>query len=131
VPALDTNALVRYLVADDKKQFQLAQTVIDTATEDDPLFLPLSVVVELEWVLRSRYDFNKETLIRTFNQLLSLKELAIQDEQTLEIAVSLYTDHNTGFADCLHTACTHYYEYSPLVTFDRKAARLPDATLLA
>jgi len=130
VAALDTNVLVRYLVADDKKQFQLAQRFIDSATEEDPLFLPLSVIVELEWVLRSLYDFQKETLIQTFNQLLRLKEMDIQDEQILEIAVSLYTEHNTDFADCLHVAWAHSYEYHPLFTFDRKAARLPDAVQL-
>lgn len=128
--ALDTNVLVRYLVADDRKQFQSAKTLIETAVEEVPLFLSLSVVIELEWVLRSLYGFDKEALLTTFNQLLETQELVFQDEDIVEIAVSLYTENNCDFADCLHVASAHGYEYTPMVTFDRKAARLNGAELL-
>ena len=131
MPALDTNVLVRYLVADDKKQFQSARTLIESADEEAPLFLPLSVVVELEWVLRSLYSFDKSTLITTFNQLLGTRELVFQDEDIVEIAMSFYTENNTDFADCLHIATAHVYGYTPMITFDRKAAKVAGAGLLA
>ena len=130
MPALDTNVLVRYLVADDKKQFQSAQVLIESADEEDPLFLSLSVVVELEWVLRSLYSFDKATLITTFNQLLGTRELVFQDEDVVEVAMSLYTDNNSDFADCLHIATAYIYDYAPMNTFDRKAARVSGAELL-
>lgn len=129
--ALDTNVLVRYLVADDKKQFQSARILIESADEEAPLFLPLSVLVELEWVLRSLYEFDKPTLITAFNQLLDSRELVFQDEDIVEIAVSLYTENNTDFSDCLHIATAYVYEYTPMITFDRKAARVAGAELLA
>lgn len=128
--ALDTNVLVRYLVADDKKQFQSAKTLIKTANDEAPLFLSLSVIVELEWVLRSLYDFDKSTLITTFNQLLDTRELIFQEEHIVEVAVSLYTENNTEFSDCLHIASSLVYEHTPMLTFDRKAARVGDAELL-
>ena len=93
--------------------------------------LSLSVVVELEWVLRSLYSFDKTTLIRTFNQLLGTRELVFQDEDVVEVAMSLYTENNTDFADCLHIATAHVYDYAPMNTFDRKAARVSGAQLLA
>lgn len=130
MPALDTNVLVRYLVADDKKQFQSAKTLIETANDEAPLFLSLSVIVELEWVLRSLYDFDKSTLILTFNQLLDTRELIFQEEHIVEIAVSLYTENNTEFSDCLHIASALVYEQAPMITFDRKAARVGGAELL-
>ena len=128
--ALDTNVLVRYLVADDKKQFQSAKKLIESADEDAPLFLSLSVLVEIEWVLRSLYEFDKPTLITTFNQLLDTRELVFQDEDIVEIAISLYTENNTDFSDCLHIASAHVYEYAPMITFDRKAASVIGAELL-
>ena len=131
MPALDTNVLVRYLVADDKKQFQSAKILIESASEEAPLFLSLSVVVELEWVLRSLYSFSKAKLITTFNQLLGTRELVFQDEDVVEVAMSLYTENNTDFADCLHIATAHVYDYAPMNTFDRKAARVSGAQLLA
>lgn len=130
MPALDANILVRYLVADDTKQFQSAMTLIESADEEAPLFLPLSVVVELEWVLRSLYSFDKTTLITTFNQLLGTQELVFQDEDIVEVALSLYTENNTDFADCLHIATAHCNDYTPMITFDRKAARVSGAELL-
>ena len=130
MPALDANILVRYLVADDTKQFQSAMTLIESADEEAPLFLPLSVVIELEWVLRSLYSFDKTTLITTFNQLLGTQELVFQDEDIVEVALSLYTENNTDFADCLHIATAHVNDYTPMITFDRKAARVSGAELL-
>lgn len=128
--ALDTNTLVRYLVADDKNQFQSAKKLIESADEEAPLFLSLSVLVEVEWVLRSLYEFDKPTLITTFNQLLDTRELVFQDEDIVEIAVSLYAENNTDFSDCLHIASAHVYEYTPMITFDRNAARVVGAELL-
>ncbi len=130
MPALDTNILVRYLVADDTKQFQSAMTLIESADEEAPLFLPLSVVIELEWVLRSLYSFDKTTLITTFNQLLGTRELVFQDEDIVEVAISLYTENNTDFADCLHIATAHVHDYTPMMTFDRKAARVSGTELV-
>ena len=131
MPALDTNILVRYLVADDKKQFQSAKALIESADEEAPLFLSLSVLVELEWVLGSLYAFDKSDLLTTFNQLLDTRELVFQDEDVVEITVSLYTENNTDFADCLHLATAHVYDYTPMITFDRKAVRVTGTELLA
>lgn len=66
MPALDTNVLVKYLVADDKKQFESAKAFIEDATLTEPLFDPLSVTVELEWAPRSLYDVYKEIMLTVF-----------------------------------------------------------------
>jgi len=130
MPALDTNVLVRYLVSVDKKQFQAAKDFIDGSAPDVSLFVPISVVVELEWVLRSLYDQSKEAILHLFSELLETRELEFQEEASLEVALSLYSDNNTDFADCLHTASAFSHEHAPLMTFDRKASRLIDAELL-
>ena len=122
--------IVRYLVADDKVQFEIAKTYIDDATQDDPLFIPLSVAVELEWVLRTVYELEKLPLITIFNQLLESREIEFQDEPSVEVSLSLYSDSSADFADCLHSASAYAYDRAPLVTFDRKAARLPESVLL-
>ncbi|MGI9286331.1 MAG: PIN domain-containing protein [Pseudomonadales bacterium] len=130
MPALDTNVLVRYLVADDNKQFQTAKSFIESAIVNDSLFVPLSVSIELEWVLRARYGLDKAEVLHTFNQLLESREIQFQEETPLEVALSLYSDNNTDFADCLHIANAYSNDKLPLVTFDRKVARVPEAELL-
>ena len=122
--------IVRYLVADDRVQFELAKAYIDDATQDDPLFIPLSVTVELEWVLRTVYGLEKLPVITIFNQLLESREIEFQDEPSIEVSLSSYSESNADFSDCLHSASAYANDRTPLVTFDRKAARLPESVLL-
>lgn len=130
MPTLDTNVLVRYLIADDRKQFEVAKALIELATDEKMLYIPISVSVELEWVLRSRYNLDKETVLTTFFQLLESREIQFQQESSVEIALSLYADYNVDFADCFHTAIAYSNNVGPLLTFDRKASRLPGAAIL-
>ena len=51
--AVDTNVLVRALVRDDAAQSAKAEEVLAR----DEVFVPVTVMLELEWVLRSRYGF--------------------------------------------------------------------------
>ncbi len=130
MPALDTNVLVRYLVADDRQQFETAKAFIEDATLTEPLFVPVSVSIELEWVLRSLYELDKTMILTVFNRLLESREIEFQEESSIEITLSLYADNNTDFADCLHIASAHSRNRTPLITFDRKASRVSGARLL-
>ncbi len=130
MPTLDTNVLVRFLVADDRNQFEIAKAYINDVAPDDPLFIPYSVSLELEWVLRTVYELDKPTVITIFNQLLEAREIEFQEESSIEVSLCLYSDNNTDFADCLHNASACANDRTPLMTFDRKAARLPESVLL-
>ena len=66
-----------------------------------------TVMPELEWVLRSRYRFDKATVLQAFNALLETQELEFQTEAALERALHLYRQGAAEFADCLHAGlCT-------------------------
>lgn len=47
--AIDTNVVVRYLVADDTEQFERAAALI----EGRPVFVCTTVILKVEWVLRA------------------------------------------------------------------------------
>ncbi len=130
MPTLDTNVLVRYLVADDRNQFQIAEAFIEEAVHQEALFIPLSVSVELEWILRTLYELDKPTILTTFSRLLESHEIEFHEESSIEISLSLYADNNADFADCLHIASAFTNERTPLMTFDRKPSRIVDAQLL-
>lgn len=66
-------------------QLEAVEALFETATEE-PLFVPVTVVLELEWVLRSRYGFDKEAILRAMNGLLEVRELEFQFEPALERA---------------------------------------------
>ena len=56
--ALDTNVLVRYLVADDAGQAEAAQALLAGLTAERPGFVCREVAVELVWVLERAYRFS-------------------------------------------------------------------------
>jgi len=128
---LDTNVLVRWMLDDDPRQAARVQRLFDEVREEQsPLFIPSIVMLELEWVLRSRYALDKSTVLGAFNALLETQELEFQDEPALERALSLYRQSSADFADCLHAGQCGSAGRSPMITFDEAAARLPSVELL-
>ena len=125
MPTLDTNVLIRYLVKDDPQQNLDASRFISQFVDSEAsLFLPNSVVLETEWVLRSVYKFPKESVTEFFIGLLEAREMSFQDEASIERAIYLHREHNADFADCLHVATAISYDQLPLVTFDKQAMRI-------
>ena len=90
------------------------------------LFVPVTVLLELEWVLRSRYGCGKDAVIGTVASLLSAAELRFESEQALEVALQMYRDGAADFAGCLHlhVALAAQAAELPLWTFDRRAAAI-------
>lgn len=129
--ALDTNILVRFLVRDDLAQLQAAKDLIRRAVRaGQALFVPVTVTVELEWVLRSNFGFEKADILRTVSQLLSSIELLFESESAIELALLHYQKGTADFSDCLHAGLTAAAGERPLWTFDRAAAKVPGAQLL-
>lgn len=129
--SLDTNVLVRWLVKDDPRQQIQARSLIRSAVErGELLFVPVTVVLELEWVLRSRYEMSKPVIIQALVSLLETRELAFQFEAAIERAIEHFRRGSADFADCLHFGLSGAEGELPLMTFDRKASRLEGANLV-
>lgn len=130
--ALDTNVIVRFLVRDDEAQFAAAERLIRRCVSaGEPLFLPITVAPELEWVLRSNYGLAKDQVVRLLSGLLATVELSFESESALEMALRNWVDGNADFSDCVHAALAVQAAQVPLWTFDKATARLADAALLA
>jgi len=131
MPGIDTNVLVRWLVDDDRDQSARVQKLFESArAARSPLFVPDTVMLELEWVLRSRYRFDKATVLQAFNALLETQELEFQTEAAVERALHLYRQGTAEFADCSHAGQCGAADRVPLLTFDEKAARLADVRMV-
>lgn len=131
MPALDTNVLVRYVVQDDTAQLAAAKRLITRCVEEgQSLFVPVTVVLELEWVLRASFGYAKEDVLQVLSSLFSAAELILESERALEVALQLYREGSADFADCLHIALAAQAGEQPLWTFDKGAARITGAQLL-
>jgi predicted nucleic-acid-binding protein len=131
MPALDTNVLVRYVVQDDSGQLAAAKRLITRCVgEGQPLFVPVTVTLELEWVLRASFGYDKDNVLQVLSSLFSAAELSFQSERALEVALQLFREGTADFADCLHIALATEIGEQPLWTFDRGAAKVVGAQLL-
>jgi predicted nucleic-acid-binding protein len=131
MPALDTNVLIRYVVQDDSGQLAAARRLIGRCVaEGRSLFVPVTVTLELEWVLRASFGYVKDDVLQALSNLFSAAELTFESERALEVALQLYREGSAGFADCLHIALATEAGEQPLWTFDKGAAKVIGARLL-
>ncbi len=129
--ALDTNVLVRFLMQDEPAQLRSAQRLIrHSLNAGELLFVPVTVALELEWVLRSRFELDKSAVLQTFSQLLSTVELRFESTAAIEWALKQYKTATADFSDCLHAALAAQAGEAPLWTFDKAAAKVGGAKLL-
>ena len=131
MPALDTNVLVRYVVQDDSGQLAVAKRLLDRCiAEGQSLYVPVTVTLELEWVLRARFGYAKNDVLQVLSNLFSAAELTFESERALEVALQLYREGSAEFADCLHIALAAQAGEQPLWTFDKAAAKVAGAQLI-
>lgn len=129
--SVDTNVLVRLLTADDDRQSEYAKQLVRAVGQRaEKLFVPLTVTLELEWVLRSAYCFAKDQVLAAFSSLLETREFQFQDEFVVEEALDTYQAQQIDFAECLHLACAATAAQLPMLTFDLRAARVHGAHLI-
>jgi predicted nucleic-acid-binding protein len=123
---LDTNVLVRFLVRDDEEQYERARRRIRReAQTGEPAIISLVVLLETEWVLRSRYKLGKGEILGAFSALLSSVDLSFEDEAVIEEALFVWQDSGAQFADCLIGARYRALGGDATATFDLGALKLP------
>jgi len=128
VLGIDTNVVVRLLVSDDAEQTRRARKLIEESLDrEESVLVSLLVLIESEWVLRSKYEFEREAILGMFRALLGARELSFEDEPAVEEALFHWKDSVCGFTDCLIIAHNRQLGCRATATFDAKAARLPGA----
>jgi predicted nucleic-acid-binding protein len=114
--AVDTNVLVRLLAEDDPDQAKRATRLFG----ENEIFIPKTVMLETEWVLRHAYGIERKGILKAFQRLMGLSNVKIEDHQTMSVAVSWY-NKEFDFADALHLASSRDAE--GFATFDKSLLR--------
>jgi len=122
---VDTNVLIRYLTRDDRSEHEKARRLINReVSKGEPILISMLVLLETEWVLRSRYDLGKAEIVTAFSALLDTADLAFEDEPSVEHALYSWKDSVADFADCLIEARNRRLGCRATATFDGKALKL-------
>lgn len=114
--AVDTNVLVRALIQDEPAQALRARELLAGTA----IYIPVTVILELEWVLRSRYGYAPATIAQALEMLATL-ENAVVGEQEAVVAAARKIRRGWDFADALHHALSIGCE--DFATFDVSLAR--------
>ena len=114
---LDTNVLIRYLVADDETQAAKAKRYI----ESGPSYVNCIVLSEVVWVLESAYGYDKEAVITALERLLSTHEVEVEDADVALAALHDYSRSTAGFTDCLIGHRNAVHGCAETGSFDKRA----------
>ncbi len=127
--ALDTNVLVRYLVADDAGHAEAAQALLAGLTGERSGFVCREVAVELVWVLERAYRFSREQIAAVLQELVATEELELEAADDVARAAFSYRRGGPGFSDLMIAAAANRRGALPLYTFDRGAAQMEGVVL--
>jgi predicted nucleic-acid-binding protein len=114
---LDTNVWVRYLTNDDELQASYAMKLLE---QSDTIFLPKTVLLELEWVLRAAYGVKPTVIHRSLSHILGLPMVIAESVGQVAAALDFYAQ-GFDFADALHLASSDTTQ--AIYTFDERFVR--------
>lgn len=117
--SVDTNVLVRLLTRDDETQYRKARKTFKTGQ----IFIPDTVILETEWVLRYVYSFDSGDILEALRKTLGLPNVNVSDPLMLETAIR-WCESGMHFADALHLAKSQDCE--KFASFDTALAQTAD-----
>ncbi|RWX76722.1 type II toxin-antitoxin system VapC family toxin [Neorhizobium lilium] len=118
--AIDTNLIIRYLTGDDTQQSRRARELINGET----VFVPITVTLEVEWVLRSIYRMGRVDCVEAIRGFSGLPTVVVDEAAIVAEALDLFAQ-GMDFADALHLLKARHCE--KFVTFDRKFIKAAQA----
>lgn len=121
--AVDTNVLVRLLTADHAAQHKASVALFSSGA----VFIPVTVLLETEWVLRVAYERTTAEVCEALRRVLGLPNVVTAEGQRIAQAIAWH-ERGLDFADALHL--TFSQGRDALKTFDvafiRKAKGVGD-----
>jgi predicted nucleic-acid-binding protein len=115
--AVDTNVLVRVVTNDDHAQAARATAYLRA---QERVFIPKTVLLELEWVLRGAYAIRRAEILLALRGLVGISNVEIEDEAAVTQAIEWYA-RGIDFADSLHVSSAG--RESKFATFDSTLRR--------
>ncbi len=120
--AADTNVIVRLLTGDEPRQSEQARLLFDRET----IFLPKTVLLEAEWVLRRLYRLERLRVISALAALVALPNVRCEDEAAIIQALA-WSREGLDLADAMHVASSR--TASRFATFDQTLIKQAELTM--
>ena len=118
--ALDTNVLARFFIDDADDPQAARQRPAAAAALSERSFVSMTVLLELEWVMRGFYAFSPRDISRVLRALASIEHITLEDRDAVLVALDAF-DKGLDFADALHISRS--LRATGFATFDRQLAK--------
>jgi len=126
--ALDTNVLATFFVddADDAQAAKQRPAAVVALSERS--YVSVTVLLELEWVMRGFYGLSTRDVSRVLRALSSIEHITLEERDAVLVALDAF-DRGLDFADALHLARSS--RASGFATFDQRLAKRAKGIRLA
>ena len=126
--ALDTNVLARFFVDDADDAQAARQRPAAVAALSERSFVSVTVLLELEWVMRGFYELPARDIGRVLRALAGIEHVTLEDRDAVLVALDAH-EQGLDFADALHLARSS--RATGFATFDQRLAKRAKALALA
>lgn len=126
LPLLDTNVILRHLLADDADQSPRATAFLDQVEQAGLRVRTTDIVVfEVVFTLERRYHLTKKDIAAAVLPLLQLRNVVLPGKRQYEEVFDLYINLDLPFADAYHAVLARRSGEPQVVSFDRHFDQIP------
>ncbi len=118
--ALDTNVLARFFIDDADDAQAARQRPAAVAALAERAYVSVTVLLELEWVMRGFYELPAKDVSRVLRALAGIEHIKLEDRDAVLVAIDAF-EKGLDFADALHVARSG--RVSGFATFDQRLAK--------
>lgn len=118
----DTNILLRFVLADDDRQQEVASDLLCSA---DIVAISVYALCEFAWVMGRTYGANRADIATAIRLLIRMKNVAV-DLPIVEAGLA-FLDAGGDFADGVIARSGGWLGGEVFVSFDKKAVKLAEA----
>lgn len=126
--AVNTNILARFFVNDPDDAEAVLQRPAAVTAMSQPVFVPITVILEFEWVMRGFYELPRSDIEQVFQALCALENVMLEDRAMVLSALAAY-GQGLDFADALHLIRSSHCR--ALVSFDQRLRKRAKAAGLS
>ena len=128
--AVDTSVLARFFINDADDAEAIRQRPAAISALSGAVFVPVTVLLEFEWMMRGFYELSRKEIQRVLEALCGLANVQIEDRSIVLSALTAY-QQGLYFADALHLAkanfCSTFFSFDQRLIKHAKAASLTPA----
>lgn len=117
---LDTNIILRFLVADDPDKFERVKKFFNLIESGKiSVDLEITVIFEVIYVLISYYKRKKEEVFDVLNKIIDLKNVRVKRKNIVKKTLSVWSKKNIGLLDSQLVALSETGEANCIYSYDK------------